>query len=103
MRVDLPGMDHEDVAIEVDRGVLTLSGERRFEHEQERRGARRIERGAGAFRRSLTLPEGVDADAITASFDRGVLEVRVPKPERPAPRRVEIDPSGRRELETAAA
>ena len=55
-------------------------------------GYRRVERPSGAFSRSLTLPEGVDGEAITASFDRGVLEIRVPKPEARKPRRIEIAP-----------
>src|SRR5688500_7212787 len=70
LRADLPGLDDQDVRLEITDGVLTLSGERRFEHESRKEGFFRLERGAGAFSRSLTLPEGVDADAITAAFDK---------------------------------
>ena len=94
LRADLPGLDEGDVKLEVADDVLTLSGERRVEHEAKKDGFYRLERGAGAFSRSLTLPEGVDADAIEASFDRGVLEVRIPKPEQRKPRRVEIAVGG---------
>ena len=80
--------------LEVADDVLTLSGERRVEHEARKDGLYRLERGTGAFSRSLTLPEGVDADAIEASFDRGVLEVRIPKPAERRPRRVEIAVGG---------
>jgi HSP20 family protein len=90
LKVDLPGLSEEDVSIEVQDGNLTISGERSAEHESQERGWYRIERSFGSFNRSLTLPDGVDADAITASFDRGVLEVRIPKPEERKPRRVEI-------------
>ncbi len=65
-----------------------MSGAR--EHEQHEKGWHRIERAFGSFQRQLTLPEGVDADAVTAEFDRGVLTVRVPKPERVKPRRIAI-------------
>ena len=90
LRADLPGLDEGDVKIEVQDKVLTLSGERRFEHEAKKDGFYRVERGSGSFSRSLTLPDGVDADGIAASFDRGVLEIRIPKPEERKPRRVEI-------------
>jgi HSP20 family protein len=90
LRADLPGLAEGDVAIEVQDGTLTISGERSAEHEQRERGWYRIERSFGSFRRSLTLPDGVDPDAISASFERGVLEVRIPKPAERKPRRVEI-------------
>jgi HSP20 family protein len=90
LRADLPGLDESDVKIEVQDKVLTLSGERSFEHQAKKQGYVRVERGSGSFSRSLTLPDGVDLDAIAASFDKGVLEVRIPKPEERKPRRVEI-------------
>src|SRR5262249_33960692 len=90
LRADLPGLSEDDVSIEVEDNVLTVSGERKTEHEERKEGYYRIERSSGSFRRSLTLPEGVDADAVKATFDRGVLEVRVPKPEERKPRKVAI-------------
>ena len=90
LRADLPGMSEDDVNIEFEDGTLTVSGERKSEHTEEKEGFHRVERSFGAFSRSLTLPQGIDADAVTASFDRGVLEIRVPKPEQRKPRRIEI-------------
>jgi HSP20 family protein len=90
LKADLPGLSEEDVSIEVQDGMLTISGERKAEHESRERGWYRVERAFGSFSRSLTLPDGVDADAISAAFDRGVLEVRIPKPEERKPRRVQI-------------
>jgi HSP20 family protein len=90
LRADLPGMSPEDVHIELENRVLSISGERRAEATEQGAGFHRVERAFGAFRRSLTLPAGVDAEAITASFDQGVLTVRVPKPEAVKPRRVAI-------------
>src|ERR671917_450641 len=87
---DLPGLSEEDVALEVRDNALTISGERKAEHEARERGWYRVERSFGGFSRSLTLPEGVNADGVTAAFDKGVLEVRIPKPEERKPRRVEI-------------
>ena len=90
LRADLPGMGEADVNIEVEDRVLTVSGERKAEHETTKEGYHRVERAFGSFSRSLTLPEGVDAEAVAASFDRGVLEIRIPKPEQRKPRKVSI-------------
>jgi HSP20 family protein len=90
LRADLPGLSEDDVTIELEDNVLTVAGERKAEHEEKREGFYRVERSFGQFRRSLTLPDGVDADGITAHFDKGVLSVRVPKPEERKPRRVAI-------------
>ena len=90
LRADLPGLSEGDVAIELEDNVLTVSGERTAEHEDKQEGFYRMERSFGQFRRSLTLPEGIDAERIAATFDKGVLEVRVPKPEERKPRRVAI-------------
>jgi len=90
LRADLPGMTEDDVTIEVEDRVLTVSGERKAEHTEKKDGYQRVERAFGSFSRSLTLPEGVDGDEITATFDRGVLEVRIPKPEERKPRKIAI-------------
>jgi HSP20 family protein len=90
LRADLPGLTEADVSIELEDNVLTVSGERKAEHEDKKEGFYRMERSFGQFRRSLTLPDGVDADGIGATFDKGVLEVRIPKPEERKPRRVAI-------------
>jgi HSP20 family protein len=71
--------------------VLTISGERKSDHGHRSEGYYRIERAVGTFSRSLTLPEGIDPENIKASFNNGVLEVRVPKPEERKPRRVAIN------------
>jgi HSP20 family protein len=94
LRADLPGLAEGDVNVELEDNVLTVSGERKAEHESRKEGYYRIERASGSFQRSLTLPEGVNAEAIEASFDKGVLEVRIPKPEERKPRKVAISVGG---------
>jgi HSP20 family protein len=94
LKADLPGLGHDDVAIEVQDGTLKISGERKEEHEKSERGWYRVERSFGTFSRSLTLPDGVDPNGIKAEFHDGVLEVRIPKPEERKPRRIEISSSG---------
>ena len=103
LRADLPGLSEEDVNIEVEDRVLTISGERKAEHEEREEGFHRVERSFGAFSRSLTLPKGIDADAVAASFDRGVLEIRIPKPEARKPRRIEIAGTEPKTLEGSAS
>jgi HSP20 family protein len=100
LRADLPGLSEKDVNIELEDSVLTISGERKAEHEERKEGYYRVERASGSFSRSLTLPEGVNADAVTAHFDKGVLEVRIPKPEQRKPRKVAISVGGDAEPKT---
>lgn len=95
LRADLPGLDRDDLEIEVKDNVLTISGERRAEHQDRREGFHRVERSFGRFSRSLDLPEGIDASAVKADFERGVLEVRIPKPEERQPTKIEIGAGGR--------
>jgi HSP20 family protein len=95
LRADLPGLRPEDVKIEVEDGVLTVSGERKSEQTERNEGYRRVERAYGAFSRTLTLPEGVDPEQVEARFEHGVLEVRIPKPAARQPHRVSIAVGGK--------
>ena len=90
LRADLPGLSESDVNIEFHDGSLTVSGERKAEHTQRERGYYRLERQFGQFSRTLTLPEGIDPEAVKASFANGVLEIWIPKPEQRKPRRIPI-------------
>jgi HSP20 family protein len=99
LRADLPGLAEGDVKIEIEDTTLTVSGERTPEHESPDEGWYRLERAFGPFSRTLQLPKGIDPEAVTASFDRGVLEVRIPKPEERKPRRIEIGANGHRRIE----
>jgi HSP20 family protein len=95
LRADLPGVSEQDVKVELDDNVLTVSGERRSQHEDRREGYYRVERASGSFSRSLVLPDGVDPQGIHARFEHGVLEVTVPKPAQRSPHRVTIEVAGK--------
>jgi len=94
VRADLPGITEEDVKIEFQDNVLTISGARKSAHEERKNGYYRVERASGRFSRSLTLPKGVDPESVRASFENGVLEVRIPKPAERKPHRVAISVGG---------
>jgi HSP20 family protein len=82
LRLDLPGVDEKAVSVELEQGLLQVKGERKASEEAGGADYRLRERKTGAFRRNFRLPEAIDADSIEARFDRGVLEIRIPKVER---------------------
>ena len=87
---DLPGIPKDSIVIEVENGALSVSASRERRQEVDENGFRRFESRYGSFARTVGLPQGVSEDDISASYENGVLEVRVPKPEQPKPKRVEI-------------
>lgn len=91
VRADLPGLSRQDVDVELDEDALIIRGHRHNELESENEGYYRSERSYGSFYRAIPLPEGVDASACNATFKDGVLEVTLPKPERPQSRTRRID------------
>lgn len=93
LKAELPGLKPEDVQIDVHDNVLTLSGERRLEREEDREGYRRIERSYGRFSRSFTLPRHVDQDNIRAEMREGVLSLTLPKREQQRGRRIDVQSS----------
>ena len=95
VRAELPGVKLEDVDITIHNGVLTISGERKAEQQREGSGYYVRERRYGSFRRSMTLPQGVDENSIHARFDGGVLEVRVAGAAAvQEPKRIQIEAGG---------
>lgn len=90
IKVELPEVKREDVKLSVTEGVLRVSGERKQEKEEKGVKYHRTERFYGSFMRAFTLPDNVDATRISATFKDGVLNVGLPKIERPAPKATEI-------------
>lgn len=90
VHVDLPGLNKDDLEINFHEGVLSISGERNAETQDENTKYVRVERSYGRFYRAFTLPQMVKADEIEASFENGVLNITVPKAEEVKPRRIDI-------------
>lgn len=92
LSVDLPGVKKEDIKVDLTENVLTISGERKHEHEEKTRGTRRYERAYGQFQRSFTLPQTVEVDKVEANLEDGVLRIALPKSEQSKPRSIEVQP-----------
>jgi HSP20 family protein len=87
---DIPGISEDEISVEYDDGALTVSGKRERTEQSEDDRFYRYERRFGSFSRTVGLPQGVEEDAIRADYRNGVLEIHVPKPEAPKPRRIQI-------------
>jgi HSP20 family protein len=87
---DVPGVDPKDIEISMEKGVLTIKGERKTENVEEDENYRRVERQSGQFYRRFTLPDTADADKIEARSEHGVLKITIPKQEVAVSRRIEV-------------
>ncbi len=87
---DLPGIDPDDIEVSMDKGILTIKGERTSETSAETERFSRIERRYGSFHRRFALPDSADADGIEARGRNGVLEIVIPKRPEAAPRRIQV-------------
>ena len=91
VKAELPGVEKDQIAVEVKDGILSLRGERKFEKEVKEESYHRIERSYGSFQRSFSLPVTVDQEKVTAQFKNGVLEVKLPKKEQDKPKQIKVD------------
>ncbi|HHJ36084.1 MAG TPA: Hsp20/alpha crystallin family protein, partial [Gammaproteobacteria bacterium] len=87
---DIPGVDPKDIDISMEKGVLTIKGERQSVDTEENENFRRVERQSGQFYRRFTLPDSADADKIEAKSEHGVLTVTIPKQEVAVLRKIEV-------------
>ncbi len=90
VKVEVPGVDENNLKVTFQDGLLTISGERQFERKEDR-NYHRIERAYGSFTRSFTLPRGVDGNQIVADYRNGILEISIPKKEEAKPRQIAIN------------
>ncbi len=91
LKADLPGINKEDIKIDVNDNTLTFKGEKKFEEKTEKDSYVRVERSYGSFTRSFTLSDNVDAENIKASYKDGVLEITLSKKEEAKPKEINIE------------
>jgi HSP20 family protein len=91
IKAELPDVKKEDVKVTVENGVLTISGERKFEREEKKKKYHRVERAFGTFVRSFSLPDVADASKVKAEFKNGMLTVHLPKSEHAKPKQIEVN------------
>lgn len=99
LKLEVPGINEQDLDIKVENNVLTVSGERKFEKEQKEENFHRIERRYGSFVRSFTLPNTVDTENITAEYTNGVLNVRLAKRAEAKPKQIKVSIGEKKPLE----
>ncbi|HEY6262084.1 MAG TPA: Hsp20/alpha crystallin family protein [Nitrospiraceae bacterium] len=90
IKADLPEVKKEDVKLTVQDGVMTISGERKYEKEEKGKKYHRVEREYGSFMRNFTLPEAADGSKVSAEYKEGVLRVHLPKSEKAKPKGIEV-------------
>jgi HSP20 family protein len=91
LKADVPEVELNDIDVRVENQTLTLSGERKFEKDETRKGYHRIERGYGQFTRNFSVPTTVDTEGVVADYRNGVLTVKLPKKAAAKPRQVKIE------------
>jgi HSP20 family protein len=90
VKMELPGVNKDDVKISLESNILTIKGEKKQEKEEKNKNLHRIERSYGSFQRSFTLPTTVKSDRIDAFFKDGVLSISLPKAEEAKPKQIEV-------------
>lgn len=88
--VALPGMKKEDINVDLENGRLSISGERKFENEENNKNYHRVESGFGSFSRSFQLPDTIDEDSIAAKYEDGVLNITIEKSEEKVKKQIKI-------------
>lgn len=90
IKAELPGLKKDDVHISVEKGVLTITGERKFEKEEKDKKHHRVERAYGSFVRTFIVPDDAEADKVAAKFQDGLLTIHIPKSEKAKPKQIEV-------------
>src|ERR1700757_4868600 len=99
LKIEVPGIDEKDIEVRIENNVLTVHGERKFEKEEKEENYRRVERQYGSFTRTFTLPTTVDAEKVSADYDKGILKVSLPKKAEAKPKQIKVNVGTEKALE----
>jgi HSP20 family protein len=102
LKVEVPGIDEKDLDIQIENNTLTVHGERKFEKDEKEENFRRVESSYGSFTRTFTLPTTVDAENVTANYDKGVLKIALPKKAEAKPKQIKVSVGSDKTVEAKA-
>jgi HSP20 family protein len=102
LKIEVPGIDEKDIDVRVENNTLTVHGERKFEKEEKEENFRRVERQYGSFTRSFTLPTTVDAEKVSANYDKGILKISLAKKAEAKPKQIKVNVGNDKTLESKA-
>src|SRR5271154_4267858 len=94
LKIEVPGIDEKDIDVRLENNALTVHGERKIEKEEKEENYRRVERQYGSFTRTFTLPTTVDSEKVSASYDKGVLKITLPKKAEAKPKQIKVNVGG---------
>src|SRR2546422_667329 len=100
LKIEVPGIDEKDIDVRIENNVLTVHGERKFEKEEKEENFRRVERQYGSFTRTFTLPTTVDAEKVSANYDKGILKIVLPKKAEAKPKQIKVNVGNEKTLES---
>ena len=99
LKIEVPGIDENDIDVRIENNTLTVHGERKFEKEEKEENFRRVERQYGSFTRSFTLPSSVDPGQVSAHYDNGVLKIKLAKKAEAKPKQIKVNVGSEKTLE----
>jgi HSP20 family protein len=94
LKIEVPGIDEKDIDVRLENNTLTVHGERKIEKEEKEENYRRVERQYGSFTRTFTLPTTVDSEKVSATYDKGVLKIALPKKAEAKPKQIKVSVGG---------
>ena len=100
LKIEVPGIDEQDIDVRIENNTLTVHGERKIDKEEKEENYRRVERHYGAFTRTFTLPTTVDSEKVAANYDKGVLKITLPKKAEAKPKQIKVNIGGEKTLDS---